>query len=179
MKSFVEVILPLPLDKTFIYSVPENLRPDLQPGKRVLVPFRSRILTGLIFEIKDEVSEKEFQIKPILSVLDEEPLLSPSFFQFLWELSQVTFVPPGEFLKAALPPDFFVEEKGKIRLINKPEREEIKKQFRKKYRQVEKILNLLAPNRALSWRYLQRKTGLSGLASLLRRLEGLGWVHPG
>jgi len=176
MKSYVEVVLPLPLEKTFIYSVPENLRSALQPGKRVLVPFRSRILTGFIFKIKDEAPEKEIQIKPILSVLDEEPLLSPSFFQFIWALSQITFGPPGEFLKAALPPDFFVEEKGKIRLINKPEREEIKKQFRKRYRQVEKILNLLRPDRALSGLYLQRKTGFTGLTSLLRRLEELGWV---
>jgi len=176
MKSYVEVILPLPLEKTFIYSVPENLRSDLQPGKRVLVPFRSRILTGFIFRIKDEAPEKEIQIKPILSVLDEEPLLSSSFFQFLWALSQITIGPLGEFLKAALPPDFFVEEKGKVRLINRPEREEIKKQFRKRYRQVEEILRLLAPNRALSWRYLQRKASLKGFASLLRRLEELGWV---
>lgn len=176
MMSYVEVILPLPLEKTFVYSVSEELVPAIQVGVRVLVPFRTRILTGIVFQIKKEPPQKDIQVKPILSVLDEKPIVNSSFIDFLQDLSQISFVAAGELLKVALPPTFLVEEKGKYRLLQKPEKEEIKQQFGKRSGQVEAVLNLLSSNKALSWRYLQRKVDFPGLLSLLRRLASLGWV---
>lgn len=177
MIPYIEVILPLPLEKTFVYSVPQELIEAIQVGVRVLVPFRTSTLTGIVYQIKKEPPEKDIQVKPILSVLDEKPVVSSSFIDFLQELSRISFVAAGELLKAALPPTFLVKEKGKYHLLKKPEREEIKEQFGKKYGQVEAVLNLFSSHKALSWRYLQRKITFPELTSLLRRLESLGWVR--
>src|SRR5258708_16396516 len=45
--SFCNVALPVPLRNTFTYSIPEALRAQVQPGSRVLVPFRKKSLVGV------------------------------------------------------------------------------------------------------------------------------------
>jgi len=47
-KQYIEVALPLPLRKTFTYEVPAELRAEVSPGKRILVPFGRRLLTGFV-----------------------------------------------------------------------------------------------------------------------------------
>ncbi|MGB6832637.1 MAG: hypothetical protein WBE24_04205, partial [Candidatus Acidiferrum sp.] len=51
--SFCNVALPVPLRTTFTYSVPESLRGSLQPGSRVLVPFRKKSMIGVVVEMAD------------------------------------------------------------------------------------------------------------------------------
>src|SRR5262249_54304274 len=47
---FCNVALPVPLRTTFTYAVPEALRASVQPGCRVLVPFRKKSLVGIVVE---------------------------------------------------------------------------------------------------------------------------------
>lgn len=173
---YVEVLLPLPLNKTFLYSVSPELSQAVKPGVRVLVPFRSRKLTGFVLKIKEEEPKESFPIKSILQVLDESPILTPNFINFIFHLSQISFVPPGELLKAALPPSFLIEEKGSYKLVYKPKKEEIDKKFGPKVEAVKKIIHLFSKKRALSWAYLKKKLDFPGAASLLRRMQALGWL---
>ncbi|MCX7975410.1 MAG: primosomal protein N' [Candidatus Aminicenantes bacterium] len=175
--AYVEVILPLPLKKTFIYSVSEELNPAIKAGVRVLVPFRSRKLTGFVLKIEKEKPKEEFQIKPVLQILDENPILAPNFVDFIFKLSQTSLVAPGELLKAALPPSFWVEEKGGYKLVQKPKKDEIKEKFGQKTEAVEKVLNLWSGKKALSWSYLKKKLDFRGWPSLIQRLEALGWIR--
>ncbi len=46
--AYIEVAIALPIDNTFIYGVPETLSSFASPGKRALVPFGRRRLTGYI-----------------------------------------------------------------------------------------------------------------------------------
>ena len=45
---YIDVSLPVPLDQPFTYALPETLRHRVQAGCRMLVPFGSRKLTGVI-----------------------------------------------------------------------------------------------------------------------------------
>ena len=47
MPAFCDVAVPVPLDATFTYSIPENL-PEPCVGGRVIVPFREKRLSAAL-----------------------------------------------------------------------------------------------------------------------------------
>lgn len=99
---FVEVILPLPLEGTFTYTIPSQPGCQLQPGCRVVVPFgRSKTYVGIVSRLHDE--RPKFDTKPILKVLDEKPLVNPVQLK-LWEwIAGYYMSSVGEVMTAALP----------------------------------------------------------------------------
>ncbi len=64
-------------DMLFEYSVPDFLCSDVNPGKRVLVPFgnASKKRIGIVFSVNESVDFTK-KLKRIDSVLDEKPLLT-------------------------------------------------------------------------------------------------------
>ena len=46
--AYADVALPVPLDQPFTYALPETLRHRVKPGCRLIVPFGSRKLTGMV-----------------------------------------------------------------------------------------------------------------------------------
>ena len=52
--QFCDVSLPVPMDQSFTYELPETLRHRVRPGSRVLVPFGPRRLTGVILSCHDQ-----------------------------------------------------------------------------------------------------------------------------
>lgn len=99
---YVDVILPLPLDGFFTYGVPETLVSQVSFGIRVVVPFgRSKTYTALVARTHEE--KPEFKVKPIIEVLDQEPILLPKQYE-LWQwMSSYYMAPMGEVYRAALP----------------------------------------------------------------------------
>ena len=65
---FAEMVLPLPIDQIFSYSIPDSLRDMAQPGCRAFVSFRNRLMTGVITGMADSCPVKN--PKPLLDVLD-------------------------------------------------------------------------------------------------------------
>ena len=106
---YIDVILPLPLDGVFTYSVPPELERQVVVGCRVLVPFgRNKTYVGIICG-KGTVPSVS-QIKPILQVLDTSPILLPSQLQ-LWQwMADYYLSPIGEVYKAALPAGLKAED---------------------------------------------------------------------
>ena len=100
---FVDVILPLPLDGVFTYSVPSSLEEQVLTGLRVLVPFgRNKTYVGIISSIHHQAPEG-YQTKDILQVLDVSPILLDSQLR-LWKwIAEYYMSPIGEVYKAALP----------------------------------------------------------------------------
>ena len=71
-KLFVDVVVDLPVDGEFTYSVPDEQLADVEVGKRVLVPFGKRKVTGYIVKIKKKSDFK--RTKPLIEILDLIPL---------------------------------------------------------------------------------------------------------
>jgi primosomal protein N' (replication factor Y) len=98
MPAFCDVALPVPLDRSFTYST-GDLDPSI--GARVLVPFRNEKLAGVVVRLHDDPPPVE--ARPMLTVLDEEPVLSPELMELgLW-IAQYYLAPIGEVLRSLLP----------------------------------------------------------------------------
>ena len=107
---FVDVILPLPLDGVFTYSVPTSEEGRVKVGARVLVPFgRNKTYVGIISHIHNQ-SPEGYQTKDILQVMDFSPILLDSQLK-LWQwISDYYMSPIGEVYKAALPSGLKAED---------------------------------------------------------------------
>jgi len=123
LPKHIQVAVALPIYNAFTYRVPQHLSSFVSIGKRVLVPFGRRRVTGYILGPSDPVRDKE--IKYILDVLDETPLFHSSMIPFFRWIADYYMYSIGEVIKSALPGglnlyDFVavaITEKGKNALI--------------------------------------------------------------
>ena len=106
---YVDVILPLPLEGTFTYSVPESMEAQVRMGVRVLVPLgRSKTYTAMAVRLHSE--KPEFETRPIIQVIDAEPVLIEQQLR-LWQWISTYYMSPiGDVFKAALPAGLKAEE---------------------------------------------------------------------
>ncbi len=113
--TYADVILPLPLEGYFTYSVPQCWQELIEIGVRVLVPFGiHKKHVGLVARIHDE-KPTDYEVKALLDVMDLQPIVLPSQF-CLWQwMSDYYMCPIGEVYKAALPSGLKAEEGYKPR----------------------------------------------------------------
>ena len=97
--SAIDVAIPLHLHSTFHYLVPPELASEITTGKRVLVPFGRRRMVGLVLGPVESSGE----LKPVIALLDPEPLLTADELEFLRWASSYYLHPLGEVIRAALP----------------------------------------------------------------------------
>lgn len=103
MKAAVlRVAVPAPLRRCFDYAIPETTF-DLCRGMRVRVPFGRREIVGFLIGIAEQSTIKRERLKPVLRVLDSEPVLSEELLSLLQWAADYYHHPLGEVLKAALP----------------------------------------------------------------------------
>ena len=99
--KIVEIAIPLYLDRTFHYLVPEELLERAISGRRALVPFGTRRLTGYI--LGDAVGTAVTNLKEIIEVLDSEPLWTAGELEFFRWTATYYQHPLGEVVRTALP----------------------------------------------------------------------------
>ena len=101
---YADIILPVPLNELFTYSVPAGLERLAVSGARVYVPFgKGRRLTGLIVRTHGN-KPTQHDTKEILSVLDDiRPSVLPGQMKLMEWMSRYYICPPGDVFKAALP----------------------------------------------------------------------------
>ena len=100
---FVDVLLPLPVKGSFSYRVPYKWNDEVEPWRRVVVQFgKKKVYTAIILRVHEDVPQYK-EVKYILSILDESPVLLPSQYQ-LWEwMANYYLSSAGEVMNAALP----------------------------------------------------------------------------
>jgi len=101
--SFCNVALPVPLRNTFTYSIPETLRAQVQPGSRVLVPFRKKSLVGVVVELV-ETPPANTKIRDVTKILDLVPALTSKLIDLAHWIAGYYLAPIGEVFRAMLPP---------------------------------------------------------------------------
>ena len=107
---FADVILPVPLDGLFTYSVPQQLAEQARVGVRVHVPFgRGKTYVGIVARIHDQAPEG-YQVKDILHVLDAEPILLDTQLRLWRWIADYYMSPIGDVYKAALPAGLKAED---------------------------------------------------------------------
>jgi primosomal protein N' (replication factor Y) (superfamily II helicase) len=101
--SIAHVALPLPLRRTFAYSIPDALVPDVHPGAQVDVPFRARRRRGIVTGVdRDSVAPDPTALHPISAVLEREAVSAHVLELAAW-IADYYLAPIGEVLVATLP----------------------------------------------------------------------------
>ena len=100
---FCNVALPVPLRNTFTYATPEVLREVVQPGTRVVVPFRRKSLVGVVTECVP-TAPAGTKIRELAKVLDLIPALTPKLLELGHWIAAYYLAPIGEVFRAMLPP---------------------------------------------------------------------------
>ncbi|TAI49116.1 replication restart helicase PriA [Flagellimonas allohymeniacidonis] len=114
MHNYLDVVLPIPLERFFTYRLePEDVG-RVQPGMRVAVPFgKSKIYTAIAMEVHDRAPQA-YDAKPIYQILDDTPIIGKiqlKHWQWIGEYYMCTL---GEVVRAALPSAFLLESETLI-----------------------------------------------------------------
>ena len=110
MPRYVNVILPLPLEGDFTYSVPDDLQAQVAVGVRVVVPLgKSKTYVALVTAVLDSMPEpllasgQADKVRPLHQVADDAPVVLDSQLELWRWIADYYMSPIGEVMKAALP----------------------------------------------------------------------------
>lgn len=108
--KYADVILPVPLDGLFTYSIPQEIENEVRFGVRVLVPFgRRKAEIGIVASVHDN-EPTEYKTRNITQVMDDKPIMLDRQYK-LWQwLSDYYMSPIGDVYKAALPSGLKAED---------------------------------------------------------------------
>lgn len=164
MKKYVDVILPLPLPRTFTYSLPENTVEDIEPGCRVVVPFgRKKYYTAIVHAIHEN-EPTDYEVKEVTAVLDPSPVLLPKQFTF-WEwLADYYLCTQGDVYKAALPSGMKIESETVVEY--NPDFEAVERLTDKE----QLILDLLSQEPEQSVTLLEKKSKIKNILHAIKSL---------
>ncbi|MGY8914884.1 MAG: replication restart helicase PriA, partial [Flavobacteriales bacterium] len=116
MSYFVDLILPLPLEKRFTYSLTSEEAQFIQKGMRLAVQFgKNRIYTGIVAEIH-QTAPVVYEAKPIHQILDEKPLITENQLKFWNWIASYYLCAEGDVMRAALPGAFLLESESIVKL---------------------------------------------------------------
>ncbi|MDI6640830.1 MAG: primosomal protein N' [Elusimicrobiota bacterium] len=100
---YIEVALPISVDREFSYIVPEELKPAISVGRRVLVHFKNKKQKGYVVKITEECKVKN--PKEVLKVLDGVSVITDKLFELARWLSSYYVCSLGEALNCIFPVD--------------------------------------------------------------------------
>lgn len=113
-KFFADVILPLPLPKSFTYEIPGEIRPQVSVGSRVIVQFGSKkILTGIVASVHSN-APANYDPRYLLDVLDDSPVLYPGQLKLYEWMAGYYMCTLGEVINAALPSGLKLSSESKV-----------------------------------------------------------------
>jgi primosomal protein N' (replication factor Y) len=167
MTLYAEVILSLPLDKNFLYVVPDSKKDQVGVGSRVLVPFKERERTGIVIKLKKRGVPEGLKLKEIHAVLDKSPLLSKEFLSYTKKLSAYYYSSWGELLQASFPPSFVPKTQTRLSITDLG----LKSLDVEKLSDRERAVLLLLQKRPYSDVYMKRKLKMANFSSILSQLK--------
>jgi len=117
MAYFADLILPLPLDNRFTYSLTQDEAEFIKEGMRLAVPFgKNRIYTGIVAYIHN-TPPSVYEAKPIHQILDETPLITTQQLKFWKWIASYYLCNEGDVMRAALPGAFLLESESIVKLV--------------------------------------------------------------
>ncbi len=166
MNTFADVVLPLPLYKYFTYRVPADWQTSLQPGSRVVVPFgRKKYYTAIVVRLHD-VMPQGYEVKEILSILDDRPVLRRPQLQF-WEwIADYYLCSVGDVYKAALPSGLKLESETTVTLNTEFEEPDDDRLKEREWM----LLTALSKKSRMTVQELEKESGMHNLLPTLRLL---------
>lgn len=107
---YADVVLPLPLEGFFTYSIPESFQQEGLVGCRVVVPFgKTKTYVALVVRIHD-TTPKGYKVKPLKQRIDQSPIVNALQLNLWTWISSYYLSAMGDIYKAALPSGLKAED---------------------------------------------------------------------
>jgi primosomal protein N' (replication factor Y) len=161
----VDIAVMAAIRNTLTYLVPDTF--TVQPGQRVQVPLATRKATGIVLRAGSTLPPG-IAARPILRILDAEPVLSPELLELgLW-IADYYVAPLGEVYRAMLPLRADTRRARSIRLSELGQRklQEINQPEQEPAGPAGDLLNYLATRGSASVQILRRKFSEAFLQAL-------------
>ncbi|MEM8846470.1 MAG: primosomal protein N' [Bacteroidota bacterium] len=114
MSWFLDVVLPIPLERRFTYQITEEEAHFIKSGMRIAVPFgKSKIYTALAFAVHKHAPEA-YEAKSIYQILDEVPLVNEIQLKHWQWIAEYYMCTLGEVVRTALPSALLLESETLI-----------------------------------------------------------------
>jgi len=112
--TYIDVILPLPLQATFTYAVDDEMAQKVKRGCRVLVPLgNKKHYTGIVDRVHNEKPEG-YEVKYAFALLEDQPVVLSQQLK-LWEwIADYYMCTVGDVYNAAVPAGLKLEFKPKV-----------------------------------------------------------------
>lgn len=96
------IILPFPLNDTYIYYVPQAMEEHICVGQRVIVSFGAkRFFTGIVYSLGEASNVAD--LKPIAEIIDNKPIVSQNQLLYWRRLADYYICSLGDIMRLALP----------------------------------------------------------------------------
>lgn len=170
MSLYADVVLPLALNQSFTYSVPEAFASRIDRGFRVLVQFGKRkIYAGIVLAVHE--NKPDYDVKEIIELEDDHPIVNDLQLRFWSWLAQYYMCTGGEVMNAALPAALKMQSETKVSRNPELIVEE------SDLREDEFIVyDLLLQKEPLSISDISKSTGWKNPMPVLRRMYAEGYV---
>jgi primosomal protein N' (replication factor Y) (superfamily II helicase) len=166
----VEIAVPLPLHQSYTYLLPERLAADAAVGKRALVPFGNRRLTGYIVTGSPDIGPKA--TREILDLLDEAPLFTAEQLDLFRWVAHYYMAPLGEVIATALPAGLELRDAVTL-CLTKAGSQALAEGWVKG---ADKRLLAAIGEEGSRLTRLTRRAELKATAATLKRLASTGWI---
>jgi len=100
---YAEVVLPVPVPRTYTYLIPADLEPRVVPGARVVVPVQRRQVVGIVAAVDAAPPASTVAVKPIAAAPDAAPAITAPLLALGVWMSRYYGAPLGLALRALLP----------------------------------------------------------------------------
>lgn len=150
---YANIAFPLSVDQVFTYGVPPQLDAVLQPGTRVLAPFRGTRQEGVVVERLDETDLAPGIIKNISTCLEKTPTFSTELLALTKWMAEYYVCSWGLALFCAVPAAVRTQKEQKVQLL--PDAPTPRGKVQKQ------LVALLAAEGELSLNQLARRMGIS------------------
>ena len=169
---YAEVILPLPLNATFTYRIPEAMTDSVKVGYRVIVQFGAKkYYTGIVSSIS-HIAPEGFEVKDIVSIIDTHPIVKhPQLKLWQW-ISDYYLCALGDVYKAAVPAGLKIESETSVELNSDFE---LSNEHQLNERELI-IYQLLDHEGKLSPSEIEKKTGFKNCIDILNRMLTMGAI---
>ena len=169
--KYADVILPLPLENSYTYSIPADLEQTVTAGCRVIVHFgKKRYYTAIVMDVHERKPDNPFETKEIYTLLDATPILRRPQLRFWRWIASYYMCKLGDVYKAALPSGLKLESET---AVTYNEAYEADAPLRPNE---QAVLDAFAGVLKLTVSELEKKTGLRNVVPIVASLMAKGAV---
>ncbi len=170
--KLVDVVPLTSVDSAFTYLCETNQEIELV-GCRVLIPFGSRKLTGVIVkEHKEGLDFPQERLRRVIDVLDTSPSFSRKMLDLCYWIAEYYHAPIGDVFRAVLPPKLTIKQSIYIKLYGVPRFED----FVLSKNQSKLVEFLKMKNKPISLKSLQKQLKIGNVGLVVESLVEKGII---